>query len=189
MTAPTPIPPVPTPTPAGVGTGVLGPAAPVCSVPGCGGAVVIGWQRVGSPAEAQAHADFLNKGQAALAAHRTNTLELQIAELQSMQARLQAEGRLTPGAAAALNDSIAAKQQALASPPPPVVFSDPSVTVLVRGCVTHAPDPEFAAVTHEVDCSVAGPCKCARPATCPPVPPGWGGWTPPGQGGTPGTHP
>jgi len=108
--------------------------------------------------------------------------------LQSMHERLMNEGRLTPGAAAALQDSIASKQAALANPPAPVVFSDPSVTVQVHACDAHQVDPEFAAVTHQADCLSTGPCACARPSSIPGKPAGWVPGPPPSTKppGTPG---
>jgi hypothetical protein len=135
-----------------------------CSVPGCKAAATLQWLRVATPAEADAHLGFLAAGQQAISASRRGSLELQIADLQSMRARLAAEGRLTPGASKALDDTVAVKQAALDRDDVPAAVFTGGVTVAVFGCDAHRIDLDAATQTHGASCSTAGPCGCDLPA-------------------------
>jgi hypothetical protein len=136
-----------------------------CSAPGCSAVAVLSWQRSSSPAEAQAHIDFLQAGQRALVEARAGMLDLQVAELTSMRDRLVAEGRLTPGAQGVLEQQIASKQTARDNVVAPVVFAAGDVTVAVFGCDTHSVGPDRACWLHQADCFVSSAtCSCVEPA-------------------------
>jgi hypothetical protein len=107
---------------------------------------------------------LLAAAQQAVNDNRRGNLELQIADLQSMRTRLVSEGRLTPGASKALDDTIAVKQAALERDDVPAAVFTGGVTVAVFGCDAHRVDPEAAAQTHGSSCSSAGPCGCDLPA-------------------------
>jgi hypothetical protein len=137
----------------------------VCSVPGCGGDAVLQWTRVSTERESAAHTDRLNGKLAELAEAARGHLELQIADLQSMQHRLQTEGRLTPGAASTLAGQIEARQTQLDGlEVAPALVPEASVAVPVFGCAVHAVGLEEATLVHQVDCSTAGACSCTLTA-------------------------